>query len=922
MTTFSDVVSPGMMKKNPLFIDLETFSSEDLAKAGVFRYVEAPDFEILLMSYAFGEEPVRVWDFVQDGPPPWLAEALTDPEIVKAAHNYQFERACLNKALGVYTPPEQWVDTMHLAAMNGLPMTLEAAGAALQLDQQKLDTGKALIRYFCKPCAATKTNGGRTRNRPEHAPEKWAQFKEYCLRDTETERAIYSRLWRTRVTETERRVECLDARINERGIQIDLKLASEAIAMDEAFKAVKAAEMRDLARLENPNSVAQLKTWLGTRGLYPDSLDKKALADLLTKVTDPTTRRVLQLRQLLGKSSTAKYAAMEAATCRDGRIRGTLQYYGAGRTGRWAGRLIQVQNLPQNHLDQIDLVRDIVRRGDLEGLELVYDNVPDVLSQLIRTAIVAKDGCTFLVADYHAIEAVCIAYLAGEKWRLDVFAGDGKIYEASYAQAFGVPKDSVKKGSPERQKGKIMELACIAEGSPVLTDIGLVPIEAVTTDMRVWDGLEWVRHEGVVYRGEKEVITYDGLAATPDHKVWVRGQAEPVRLDHAAASGACLAETGAGRHPLRVGGDNEPRETMEPKMEPLLRTNPLHGLRGDSMAGAGQSAGRPLEGLSDVLPASNLPEVAGQAVHGSQAALHKSQRQRVPQLRCPGNSVPLFIREGGLPLYDSDERPPRARTGDRPDRRQRSLRTGRSSLGNAPGELHESAQGATQTAKVYDLLNAGPRHRFTVAGVLVSNCGYGGGIGALKQFGADKLGLSDDALQDLIDSWRAASPRITALWRACEKAAKAALRSPGNVFKLANGCAYTRDRDALRLILPSGRRLSYWGACLDDSTGSIRFMGQNQTTRKWEKMETWGGRLVENIVQAFARDILAEAMLRLEDAGYPVVFSVHDECIVEAPEGSRWEDVAEIMGQPVSWAPDLARYLHADGYSTRFYKKD
>lgn len=660
MTTLSDVVSPGAMKRNTLFIDLETFSSEDLAEAGVFRYVEATDFEILLMSYAFGEEPVRVWDFVQDGPPPWLAEALTDPGIVKVAHNYQFERACLNKALGVYTPPEQWVDTMHLAAMNGLPISLEAAGAALQLDQQKFDTGKALIRYFCKPCAATKTNGGRTRNRPEHAPEKWTQFKEYCLRDTETERAIYSRLWRTRVTETERRVECLDARINERGIQIDLKLASEAIAMDEAFKAVKAAEMRDLTGLENPNSVAQLKAWLGTRGLYPDSLDKKALADLLTKVTDPTTRRVLQLRQLLGKSSTAKYAAMEAATCRDGRIRGTLQYYGAGRTGRWAGRLIQVQNLPQNHLERIDLVRDIVRRGDLEGLEMVYDNVPDVLSQLIRTAIVAKDGCTFLVADYHAIEAVCIAYLAGEKWRLDVFAGDGKIYEASYAQAFGVPKDSVKKGSPERQKGKIMELAC----------------------------------------------------------------------------------------------------------------------------------------------------------------------------------------------------------------------------------------------------------------------GYGGGIGALKQFGADKLGLSDDALQDLIDSWRAASPRITALWRACEKAAKAALRSPGNVFKLANGCAYIRDRDALRLILPSGRRLSYWGACLDDSTGSIRFMGQNQTTRKWEKMETWGGRLVENIVQAFARDILAEAMLRLEDAGYPAVFSVHDECIVEAPEGSRWEDVAEIMGQPVSWAPDLARYLHADGYSTRFYMKD
>lgn len=922
MTTLSDVVSSGAPKKNTLFIDLETFSSLNLTKTGVFKYVEAPDFEILLMSYAFGEEPVQVWDFTQDGTPPWLVGALTDPGIVKVAHNYQFERACLNRALGVYTPPEQWVDTMHLAAMNGLPMTLEAAGAALQLDQQKLDTGKALIRYFCKPCAATKTNGGRTRNLPEHAPEKWALFKEYCLRDTEAERKILNRLIGTKITETERRVECLDARINERGIQIDLNFASEAIVMDDVCKAARAAEMRSLTGLENPNSVAQLKTWLGTRGLYPDSLDKKALADLLTKVTDPTTRRVLQLRQLLGKSSTSKYVAMKAATCRDGRIRGTLQYYGAGRTGRWAGRLIQVQNLPQNHLNQIDLVRDIARRGDLEGLELVYDSVPDVLSQLIRTAIVAKKGCTFLVADYHAIEAVCVAYLAGEKWRLDVFAGDGKIYEASYAQAFGVPRDSVKKGSPERQKGKVMELACIAEGSPVLTDIGLIPIEAVTTDMRVWDGLEWVRHEGVICRGEKEVITYDGLTATPDHKVWVKGQLGPVRLDYAAASGACLTETGAGRRPLRVGRNNQPRKTMERKVEPLLRTNPLHGLWSDSVAGSGQSEERPLEGLPDVLPASSVPEVAGQAVHGGQATLHESHGRELSQLRCPGNSIPLFIREGGMPLYDSDKRPPRTGIGDRPDRRQRTLRTGESSLGNASDELYEPAQGPAQTAKVYDIINAGPRHRFTVAGVLVSNCGYGGGIGALKQFGADKLGLSDDALQNLIDSWRAASPKITAMWRACERAAKAALRSPGNVFKLANGCAYTRDGDALRLILPSGRRLSYWGAWLDDSTGGIRFMGQNQTTRKWEKMETWGGRLVENIVQAFARDILAEAMLRLEDAGFPVVFSVHDEVIVEAPEGSNVEDVQRIMAQPVDWAPELAKFLRADGYATKFYMKD
>lgn len=645
-------------EKHYFFCDLESFSSEDI-KNGVFRYVEAPDFEILLMSYAFDGDPVAVWDFTHGEYPEWLPNILTDPNVVKVAHNCQFERTCFNKAFGIYSPPVQWMDTMHLAAMNGLPMTLEAAGAALQLEQQKLDTGKALIRYFCKPCAPTKANGGRTRNLPEHAPEKWELFKEYNRRDTEAEREIFNRLRGTKVTPTERKVECMDARINERGVLIDRVLAEQAVHMDDAFKAEHSAEMKKLTGLENPNSISQLKAWLAARGIQAQSLDKKSMPELMKKAIDPTTRRVLQLRQMLGKSSTAKYTAMLNAACADGRIRGTLQYYGAARTGRWAGRIIQPQNFPQNHLDQIDKVRAIVRGGDLEGLELIYDNIPDVLSQLIRTAIVAAPGHTFLVADYHAIEAVCIAYLADEKWRLDVFAGDGKIYEASYAQAFGVPKESVKKGSPERQKGKIMELAL----------------------------------------------------------------------------------------------------------------------------------------------------------------------------------------------------------------------------------------------------------------------GYGGGPGALLAFGADKLGLNPDQLQELVDKWRAASPKITAFWSACERAAKNALRNPGRTFKLANGCAYLRDRNALRLILPSGRRLSYWGAWLDEEN-HIRFMGQNQTTRKWEKMETWGGRLVENIVQAFARDILAEAMLRLDDAGFPVVFSVHDEVIVEALETASVADVQRIMAQPVSWAPGLDKYLSADGYATPFYKKD
>ena len=909
-------------KPRRVLIDLETYSSADLAKTGVHKYVEADDFEILLMSYALDDQPVQIWDFVRDGAPGWLPGLLADPEIVKVAHNCAFERACLHKALGIYSPMEQWIDTMHLAAQNGLPMTLEAAGAALQLNQQKLDTGKALIRYFCKPCAPTKTNGGRTRNLPEHAPDKWEAFKAYCVRDTEAERELLHRLQDTPITDTERQVECLDARINERGIGIDLGLAERAIDMDAAYKATRLAEMQQLTGLTNPNSVSQLKTWLASRGMHTDSLDKKALAELLARAVDPTTRRVLQLRQLLGKSSTSKYVAMQTATCKDGRIRGTLQYYGAGRTGRWAGRLLQVQNLPQNHLDQIDRVREIVRRGDLDGLEMLYDSVPDVLSQLIRTAIVAGEGRTFLVADYHAIEAVCIAYLAHEQWRMDVFAGDGKIYEASYAQAFGVPKESVKKGSPERQKGKIMELACIAEGQLVLTDKGPTPIEDVTLDMRVWDGIAWVSHGGVVYRGVKEVIEYGGLEATPDHVVWaeVRGASRPIRLDHAAASGAHLTRTGGSGHAIRLGRDHRPGEEMEPKMESLLRPDPVQRLWEDPVAGARQPEGPEVKGVSKLLPTPGGPPMAGSEIYGSKAAMHKPQRPQLPQLRGPGDSILLRQRDSSGALYDRDAGSPGSQNGDRQDRCQRQLRARQSPMGNAPTKLPEP-EAIPRKVRVYDIRDAGPRHRYTVSGVLVHNCGYGGGVGALKAFGADKLGLDDDQLQHLIDRWRAASPHITALWRACERAAKAAIRTPGSKCTLANGCAYRRDRDALRCILPSGRRLSYWGAWLDEDN-SIRFWGQNQTTRKWERAETWGGKLTENMVQAFARDILAEAMLRLEAAGYPVAFTVHDECIVEAPEGAHWEDVAEIMGQPVSWAPGLDRYLHADGYETPFYKKD
>ena len=640
-----------------LFIDLETFSSEDISKAGAFKYVEAPDFEILLLAYAWEDEPVKVCEFLKGGAEEAkVLEALLDPAVLKVAHNAAFERACLSRYFGHELPPEEWADTMTLAAMNGLPQSLDSAGAALQLQDQKMKEGKSLISYFCKPCKPTIANGGRTRNLPEHAPDKWELFKEYCARDVEVEQAIYFRLHKYPITDLERRVQALDARINERGVLIDIELAEAAIAVDEASTEAHASEMQRLTGLDNPNSVAQLKEWLTALGIEVDSLNKATVAELRKSVPDKTVRRVLELRQLLGKTSTTKYKAMEAAACSDNRVRGLLQYYGAGRTGRWAGRLVQVQNLPQNHLDHIDKVRELVRQRDLESLELIFDSVPDVLSQLIRTAFIAKPGHTFLVADYSAIEARVIAYLAGEQWRLDVFAQGGDIYCSSASQMFKVPVEKHGINGHLRQKGKIAELAC----------------------------------------------------------------------------------------------------------------------------------------------------------------------------------------------------------------------------------------------------------------------GYGGGIGALKAFGADKMGLSEDEMQDIVTQWRLASPSIPRLWRDVETAAKLALQEPGKTKTVANVCKYRRDADALRCLLPSGRVLSYWGARLED--GNIVFMGQNQTTRKWEKTDTWGGKLVENIVQAYARDCLAVALDRLASSGYEIVFHVHDEIIVEAKEGSSWKDIAVIMGQPIEWAPGLI--LNAEGYETKFYMKD
>lgn len=645
-----------------LGIDIETYSSNDISD-GVYKYAEADDFEILLFTYSINDGPVLITDIAQgEKIPARIIEALTDPSVLKTAFNAAFERTCLNRFLGLHMDAEQWECTMVRAAMLGLPLSLDGVGRVLRLEQQKMSEGKALIRYFSVPCKPTKVNGGRTRNLPQHAPDKWATFKRYCVRDVEVEQAIRRITSGYKIPESERRLYIADQRINDRGVLVDMQLVEQAIRMDAAYKGRINAEAAELSGLDNPNSVAQLKAWLESEtGATVDKLSKKDIPDLLASASSDKVERMLCIRQEMAKTSTKKYEAMKETACADGRVRGLLQFYGANRTGRWAGRLVQVQNLPQNHLDDLDYARELVKSGDMQTVELLFGNVPDTLSQLIRTAFIARDGCTFLVCDFSAIEARVIAWLAREKWRLEVFRTHGKIYEASASMMFHVPVEEITKTDPRRQKGKIAELAL----------------------------------------------------------------------------------------------------------------------------------------------------------------------------------------------------------------------------------------------------------------------GYQGGVGAMKQMGGEKMGLSEDEMNDIVNNWHNANPAIVRLWKDVEDAARMVIRSGEPVS--VKGLKFFMSLGALMVRLPSGRCLSYPRPAIGQNrfgTASIQYEGVNQTTKQWGVQETYGGKLVENIVQGIARDCLAVTILRLEEQGFPIVFHVHDEVIIEAPEDGvhTLEAVEEIFRTPIPWAPDLP--LKGAGYKTKYYLKD
>ena len=518
-------------------IDIETKSDRDITKSGVYAYADSKYFDILLFSYSVDGGAVQVIDLANgETIPDKILKAFADENIIKQAFNVNFERVCLSVYVQRNYPqyfreyeenyfnPAGWHCTMIHSRYLSLPSSLAEVGRVLKIQEQKMTEGKALIKFFCVPY---KNDDETEFHNPLLYPDKWEIFKAYNKRDVEAEMEIDRRLSKYPVPDFIWEEFYIDQKINDRGILIDLQLAQNAVALDEHIKTELSAEMQKLTDIENPNSVYQLLKWLEEQGYSSDSLGKEQVAELLKTAEEPV-RTVLALRQQLAKSSVKKYTAMTNMVCSDGRARGTFSFYGASKTGRFSSKNIQIQNLPQNHISDLAGTREIIRSGDFELAEMLYDNIPDILSQLIRTALIPKNGHKFIVSDYSSIEARVLAWLAGETWRMQAFSRGDDIYCASASKMFGVPVVKHGVNGHLRQKGKVAELACIAEGQLVLTNHGLIPIEKVSTDDKLWDGENWVKHDGVVYKGKREVITYEGLTATPDHLVFHRNHYLPL----------------------------------------------------------------------------------------------------------------------------------------------------------------------------------------------------------------------------------------------------------------------------------------------------------------------------------------------------------------------------------------------------------
>lgn len=951
-----------------LHLDIETYSTVDLKKNTVYRYVEDEHWMILICSWCIGQGEIHTAYGHEEisGIP-----GLFDPTVKKIAHNSDFERinfsALKGLPVGTYIDPEEYIDTAVLASLWGYPRSLKGFCKVVG-GEAKDEAGGRLINMFSVP----NRKGGRTL--PEERPADWDAYVEYNRQDVISMRDNIYRLGKGFPSAEEYEAWITATRINDRGIKIDTALASAAHRQYEANKARDLARVKEITGLDNPNSVQQFKGWLADQGFEMESIDKAHVAELLERDDLPDeVREAVERKQLAALSAATKYVIAQGSTNSDGRLRGTIKYSNAN-TGRMTGVTLSIQNLPRDHFT------DAEGEHDTEAEQAAIDRLlagvhvgSEDLKKLVRPLLVGP----FTVSDYSAIEARLTAWAAGEDSVLESFRNGEDIYVATAERMGGA------KAGFDRQRGKSATLGCIAEGSLVLTDRGLVPIENVGIADKVWDGVEFVRHDGVIYKGQKEAMTYDNLTATPDHKVWASFEGAPrtVRLDYAAACGARLVRTGSSGTPVRLGEDHQRGSALHPEgLAHADDADRVHGVRTTAVVESGESSTGSIERLSILQQSTRPPEISGSNSHYGQAEVHEPPRPELEALWSEGDNLRLLFSDRGRTL-DSGESG-RASTGARvgPSGQRQGVCSGESSVGDAraeygqqtehysgrvptrgvalhrggseeetprgvhpgadyragtthsEGEAQELARDRT-TVAVYDILNAGPRHRFTVSNVLVHNCGFGGGAGALLNLGGAKIypkGTPDDViwegLTSLVETWRIAHPHIVSWWKqvhtAFDKGGPASRRIPVDVEIVGN------DR---YVWLPSGRALVYHN-CRREYVQPKDRNGKPLPYRRraWicdavvgngtQRRIVGGPTQVENIIQAIGRDLLTHALVNVERAGFRTVTHVHDEIVTETTGGLTVERLSSLMCDLPDWAEGLP--VEAAGYTTQRYRKD
>lgn len=951
-----------------LHLDIETYSSVDLKKNTVYRYVEDEHWMILICSWcvgqgdihtAFGHEEIKA------------IPGLFDPAVKKIAHNSDFERinfsALKGLPVGTYIDPEEYIDTAVLASLWGYPRSLKGFCKVVG-GEAKDEAGGRLINMFSMP----NRKGGRTL--PEERPADWDAYVEYNRQDVISMRDNIYRLGKGFPSAEEYEAWITATRINDRGIKIDTDLAGAAHRQYEANKARDLARVKEITRLDNPNSVQQFKGWLAAQGFEMESIDKAHVAELLERDDLPDeVREAVERKQLAALSAATKYVIAQGSTNSDGRLRGTIKYSNAN-TGRMTGVTLSPHNLPRDHFTDADGEHDT--EAEQAAIDKLLAGVPvgsEDLKKLVRPLLMGP----FTVSDYSAIEARLTAWAAGEDSVLESFRKGEDIYVATAERMGGA------KAGFDRQRGKSATLGCIAEGSSVLTERGLVPIENVGIADKVWDGVEFVRHEGVIYKGQKEVMTYDSLTATPDHKVWAsfEGESRAVRLDYAAACGARLVRTGSSGSPVRLGEDHQLRSSLHPEgLAHADDADRMHWVRATAMVEPGESSTGALKRLPVVQQSTNATEVSGSDSYSRQAAMYEPKRPELVSVRSSGDHLrlPISDRSRALDSGESWGASPEART--RPCRQRQGVCSWEPSLGDSCTEPSQSAEhysgrvssrgvalrgtnnsteasrgiysgadyraGATrsegeaqelaqdrETVAVYDILNSGPRHRFTVSDVLVHNCGFGGGAGALLNLGGAKIypkGTPDDViwkgLTSLVETWRVAHPHIVSWWKqvhtAFDKGGPASRRIPVDVEIVGN------DR---YVWLPSGRALVYHN-CRREYVQPKDRNGKPLSYRRraWvcdavvgngtQRRIVGGPTQVENIIQAIGRDLLTHALVNVERAGFRTVTHVHDEIVTETTGGLTVERLSSLMCDLPDWAEGLP--VEAAGYTTQRYRKD